>query len=264
MSLAAARLWAFFRRDLVTDLSYRVSFALEALDVAIGVAAFFFLSRLVGGRPDGYDPFAFLLVGIGLNGAMTTALVAFSQGIRSNQQAGTLKALFVLPLSPVAAMLYSSAYPMARATFDAAVYLAAGAFFGLRLGDANVVGALVVFALSLLAFGSLGFVSAAFTLTVKRGDPLLWLVGGLSWLVGGVFYPIDLLPWPLQRLALALPMTHALDALRATLLSGAPLGDVWGSVTVLAGFGLAGFPLALSLVLAALTQARRLGTLSQY
>jgi ABC-2 type transport system permease protein len=264
VSVAAARLRAFFWRDLVTDVSYRVSFALEALDVVIGVAAFFFLSRLVGGRPDGYDPFAFILVGVGLNGAMTTALVAFAHGIRTNQQAGTLKALLTLPLPPAAAMLYSSAYPFARGTLDALVYLAAGASFGLPLGQANIAGAAIVFVLALLAFGSLGLLSAAFTLVWKRGDPLLWLIGGLSWLVGGVFYPIELLPPVLQQLARALPMTHALEALRATLLAGAGLAEVHASLAVLAGFGLIGFPLALAVFLAALTQARRLGTISQY
>jgi ABC-2 type transport system permease protein len=262
--LELARLRAFVWRDLLTDASYRVSFVLEALDVLVGVAAFFFFSRLLGTRPAGYDPFAFILVGVGLNGAMTAALVAFAHGIRSNQEAGTLKALLALPISPVAVTLYSSAYPLVRATLDAAIYLGAGVAFGLSLARANVAGAALVFALALLAFGSLGLVSATFTLVWKRGDPLLWLIGGLSWLIGGVFVPIDLLPPLLQNVAVLLPMTHALEALRATLLGGVGLLDVATPVLVLALFAVVGLPAALGLFLAGLNRARAEGTLSQY
>ena len=70
--------------------------------------------------------------------------------------------------------------------------------------------------------------SAAFTLALKRGDPLLWLSGGLSWLLGGVFFPTDMLPGGLRQAALVLPITHALEALRATLLGDATLKDVGG------------------------------------
>ena len=72
----------FFRRDLVTDLSYKVSFALEAVDILLGIAAFFFFSRLIGDEsPQGYDPFAFILVGIAVNGALSTSLGCFADGI---------------------------------------------------------------------------------------------------------------------------------------------------------------------------------------
>ena len=52
-----------FRRDLLTDLSYKLSFALQALHVLLGIAAYYFLARLLGeSTPGGYAPFPFLLV----------------------------------------------------------------------------------------------------------------------------------------------------------------------------------------------------------
>ena len=74
--------WAFLRRDVQTALSYKVSFAIEAVNIVLVVSAYFFFSRLLAGRsPDGYESFAFILVGIAVKGAMSTALSAYAQGI---------------------------------------------------------------------------------------------------------------------------------------------------------------------------------------
>ncbi len=106
--------------------------------------------------------------------------------------------------------------------------------------------------------------SAAFTLVLKHGDPLVWAFGALSWVLGGVFFPVDMLPTTLQRLSALLPITHVLDALRATLLQGAGLSDVASSVAVLAGFASLGFPLAIAVFGAAVGRVKQTGTLDHY
>ena len=51
--------WAFFRRDLLTDLSYKLSFALQALHILLGIAAYYFLASLLGeSTPGGYAPYS--------------------------------------------------------------------------------------------------------------------------------------------------------------------------------------------------------------
>ncbi len=252
---------AFLRRDLVTDLSYKVSFAIEAIDIAIGVAAFFFLSRLLGADPQGYDPFEFILVGIAVNGALSTTLASFANGIEGDSGSKSLKALLVTPTSPQALVVLSSLYPILRASLDLLLYVVGGLAFGLSFASVNVGGALLVFALSLLAFASLGVLSAAYTLVLKKGEPILWLSGALSWLLGGVFFPVDLLPAALQQAAQLLPITHALEALRALLLSGADLAAVSTHVIVLAGFAFVGLPLAMVVFGTAVRWGQRSGTL---
>ena len=262
---ALAKAKAFFRRDLRTDLSYKVSFAIEGIDILLGVAAFFFFSGLLAGRrPEGYDPFAFILVGIAVNGAMSTALAAYAQGIAAEQSGGTLKTILATRTSPQRLMLYASLYPVTRASLDAGIYLIGGVVFGLAIATANLAAAATVFALALVAFSSVGVFSAAFTLVLKRGDPVVWLFGALSWVLGGVFFPVDMLPAWLQQLAWWLPITHALSALRAVLLAGADLIEVRGSIAVLAAFAGLGFPLALAAFGLAVRRAKQTGTLDQY
>ena len=256
---------AFFARDLRTDLSYKVSFAIEAVDIVLGVAAYFFFSRLLGDtRPDGYDAFAFILIGIAVNGAMSSALTAYAQGIEAEQTGGTLKLLLVTPTAPSAIMLLSSCYPNVRASLDALIYIAGGVAFGVEFDRVNLPAALVVFALALAAFSAVGVGSAAFSLVLKRGDPLVWFFGALSWVFGGVFFPVDMLPDWLQTVSRLLPITHALDALRATLLTGAGLADVARPAGVLAGFALVGFPVALGAFGLAVRRVKQTGTLDHY
>ena len=253
---------AFVRRDLAIDFSYRLSFALEAVHVLIAVAAFYFLAQLVKEhRPGGYASFPFILVGLAVNAYMMTCFVCFSQAIRGSQPAGTLKAILVTPTSSGIFLLCSSVYPFLRASADAGGYLVAGVLFGLPLWHVNVAAAALVFVLSLLAFSSVGIMSATFTLVFRRGDPLLWLFGSGSWLLGGVLYPVDVLPRSLQHLSTLLPITHAADGMRAALLADASPALIAADLRALALFALIGFPLSALLFSLGIDHAKRVGAL---
>jgi len=54
--------------------------------------------------------------------------------------------------------------------------------------------------------------------------------------VSGVFYPIETMPWIFQKIAYILPLTYVNDALRAVMLKGAGVGDIWLDIVVLVGF----------------------------
>src|SRR5438128_1912272 len=88
--------------------------------------------------------------------------------------------------------------------------------FVLELGSA-------VLALTLLALSGIGLASAGIILVTKQGDPVTWFVGITSGFLGGVVFPIEVLPAPIHRVALLLPTTHALAALRQALINGASL-----------------------------------------
>ncbi len=256
------KLLAFLKRDLETDLSYKLSFAFEAAHVAIAVAAFYFFSQLLGNtRPAGYASFPFILVGMTVNAYMTTCLVCFAQTIRGSQTGGTLKAILATPTSATTFLVCSSTYPFVRASLDGAVYIIVGMLFGLSGSQMNPLTAGLVLALSLLAFSSVGIVAASFILVFKRGDPLLWLFGSASWLLGGVLYPTTMLPPALRHLATVLPATYAVDGMRAALLTGASPMAISRELTGLAVFAVIGVPLSCVLFGLGIDHARRMGTL---
>jgi ABC-2 type transport system permease protein len=168
------------------------------------------------------------------------------------------------PTSPLAFLFLSSAYPLLRAAFDAFLYLMGGALMGLSLARINFPAVLLIFLLSELAFSSIGILSATFTMVFKRGDPLLWLFGGLSWLLGGVFYPVDILPRFLRDAAQLLPITHALVGMRAAFLQHASFSTLLPQIEILGLFGLFGLPLSLLAFHWGIQWAKVTGTLSHF
>jgi ABC-2 type transport system permease protein len=253
---------AVFRRDFLTDLRYRLVFIVSLADAALILLSYAFLARVFGDiQPDGFAPLPFLLVGIALTDSLTTALLCVSQGVRNNQQSGTLKALLVLPVSPARLMVLSMPYAALRAAIDFMLFMSVAIALGLPAASIHFGATLLVFVLAVAAIISLGLLSASFTVVFKRGDPVLWALGTITWLLSGVLYPVDVLPPVLVRVSSLLPTTHALAAIRATAIHGAGVADVGADVLVLAGFAVIGIPAGLWIFTQAVNHARRAGTL---
>ena len=79
-----------------------------------------------------------------------------------------------------------------------------------------------------------------------------------------MFYPVEALPEWLRPLAHALPITPALEALRAALFQGASLGALRDQLMALAAFAFLLGPLAAWLFARTLRRARIDGSLGLY
>ncbi len=265
------KLWAFIKRDFLIETSYRFSTLLQIGSIVFTVASYYYLARFVGAaKPAGDNPgaqgyFAFVLIGVAVHEYLTTSLDAFSRGIRESQLAGTLGALLSTQTSLTAVILLSAAYPLVWTTFVVMVYLFLGiGIFGARfaLGDMGAAGLILL--LSIVAFSGLGTMSASFVMVFKRGSPIVWLFGGLSWLLGGVLYPVAVLPWWLRQASAILPITYAIEGLRAALLRDAPWHELWHSIGPLTLIAAIVFPLGIASFQFAARYTRIAGTLEQY
>jgi ABC-2 type transport system permease protein len=261
---------AFLRRDARIYLSYRASFAFQSVSIVLEIALFFYLSRVVDqanfgaeqGLTGGY--FGYAVVGLALLTMVQVSLSSYSYKLREEQTTGTFEALMATPTSPTLIVLSGAAYDLIRAAITGLVLIAAAvAIFGLRLAlDPGSIGIAVVALVGCLGlFASLGVVVGACTVVFKRATAFLaMMVTGLA-LLGGVYFPIEVLPSPIEELARILPFTWALDVVRAALLGGdvdpAQLGGLFASAAVLLPLALVGFNMAVN-------HARRTGTLAQY
>ncbi len=273
MNVPFARLAvAFVVRGVQEEISYRFSSLLHVLGVLFSLFVFYEISRLFPPkvvssylRPYGGNYFAFVVLGVALNDYSGVGLSYLSGTMRRWQTEGPLEAVLASPVS-----LHSMAWLITLegtiwSSVRVALYLAVGliavpAFFSL----AHPWALLVALGLSLAAFSGLGLLSASFILAFKRGNPVIWLVGGLSTLLSGVYYPVDLLPRYLQAAADVFPLTHSLQALRLILLQNAGFGRIWPSLVALLAFDvllLASGHIGLSL---ALEYVRKHGSLSEY
>ncbi len=262
---------AFLKRDLLIEASYRFSFVFQVTSVLFTVASYYFLARFIGSSVvpglDAYggDYFAFVLIGVALYDYLGTSLDAFSRSIRESQLAGTLEALLSTQTSLPTVILSSSAYPFLWTSVGVVIYLALGiGMFEVRLTSGNWAAAALILILAVIVFSGIGILSASFIMVFKRGSPIAWLFGGLSWLLGGVLYPVTVLPEWLQQVSRLLPITYAIEGMRAALLRAAPWPELWSSLGPLFLFAFALIPLSLLSFQYATRHARIAGTLAQY
>jgi ABC-2 type transport system permease protein len=265
------KILAFVKRDLLIESSYRFSFIFEMTSTLLSMAAYYFLARFIeGSLLEGMhvyrgDYFAFVLIGMALHDFFVTSLNAFSRSIREDQLVGTVEALLSTQTSLPIVVVSSSTYPFLRTSLVVVLYLVLGVgLFRLHLTSGNWPAAMLILIMAILVFSGFGILSASFIMVFKRGSPIAWIFGGLGWLLGGVLYPVTVLPDRLQQVAAMLPITYAIEGMRAALLRAAPWSELWSSIAPLLLFAIAILPLSLLSFHYATKWARMTGTLAQY
>ena len=257
---------AIVRRDLLTAIRYRTGFLIMGAGAAAELAAFYYLSRAIGPgfRPDGVDYFPFLLVGTGFYTFLVMGINAFLVIVQEAQQTGTLEILMTTSTPAPVLVFLSAISAFAGNTVQLLFYLGAGLLlFGAPL-HANILGCVVIFALSLTIAVAIGILAAALQLAIQKGSALVWLLGSGAWFMTGTLFPVATLPKPLRVLAQLIPITHSLDGMRMALLQGANWSALAGEIGILALFSLALLPFSLLVFSYTLRRARLQGTLSFY
>jgi ABC-2 type transport system permease protein len=241
------------------------------LGVVFNVAVFFYLSQLVTGsripglERYGADFFPFILIGLAFRGYLGVALMQFAATLRTEQMMGTLEMLLVSPLRVSTFLTASTSYHFLFQTLTVAGYLLLGLLIGsLSITRMNIPVAAVIMIPTIATFAAIGMLSASFLMTFKRGDPINFFINAGATLFGGVFFPIEVLPEPLQVVSKALPITYSLQAMRKALLTGAGLQETGTELLILIGFAVVLVPLSLVFFSTALRKARRDGTLGQF
>lgn len=261
---------AFLRRDRRIETSYRAGLLLRVGGVVVSVGVFYFLSRSFGAAAEPYlvrygsGYFAFVLLGIALMEFLSRSVSGLGAALREGQTTGTLELMLLSPSRLPVILLSSVLWLQVSAAVGAAVFLATGAALGADFSRADVPASLLALAVAILGFTGLGLLAGAVVLLVKRGNPLGWAIRGASVVLGGVLYPVDVLPPLLQSAATFLPITHALAALRGSILLGQGIGELGPTLLVLALSSGACLVAGLAACVAAIHHGRTDGSLAQY
>jgi ABC-2 type transport system permease protein len=256
---------ALLRRDLRIALRYRSGLVFALAGGLLEIAGLYYLSRAIGPgfRPDGMDSYPFLLVGSGLYTFLLMGISCFLSAIQEAQQAGTLEVLMTTPTRPSTVLLLSAISSFAARGITFLMYLAGGLLLaGVHFTHASLFPSFVVLGLSFVVAAALGVSTAAVQLLTQKGSAIIWLLGSAVWMLTGALFPISVLPRWLQFISLAIPMSHALTAMRLALLSGGfPIGLV-KETAWLAAFAVVLLPASLVAFELALRRARLTGSLS--
>lgn len=262
--------WAFVLRDFLVARSYRIGFIITLGGAVGSVLIFYFLSRALGRAVGsnvtayGSDYFGFVVIGMAFTQVVTVGLGAIGGSVRQGQVTGTLELMLISPTRASTALVSSGLYSHISAAGTIMVYLAIGILLGLRFEQANLPVALVAFVLLVISCNALGLIGAAAVLVLKQGNPVNWIVSGASLVLGGVFYPTSSLPDALQAVSRVLPITHALEILRRSLLLGEGFDTLWPRFIALTALVAIYLPLGLWLCHVAVDRAREDGSLAEF
>jgi ABC-2 type transport system permease protein len=141
-------------------------------------------------------------------------------------------------------------------------YLLLGIFiFQVDFSRANWTATLAIAIFTAGTFLGLGMISASYTLVFREASPVELVLGGASRFLAGVYFPIALFPEWLRNLSVLLPLTQSLEAIRKSLILGAPVEAVAKELSTLSVFSLVLLPLGLIGFRWALKEARLRGNL---
>jgi ABC-2 type transport system permease protein len=166
---------------------------------------------------------AFAAIGFAFLGPILNASWAGAEGIRSEQEAGTLELIFVTPSSKIAWLIGKM---MAAQTFSlislTVILVTSSVLFGLDLlSQANIAVAILGMVLTMIGMSSFSFALAGLTFVIKRTQDLNQFLWPTMTFFCGLAFPIEVLPPWAQAVSWIFPLTHGINITRKALLVGA-------------------------------------------
>jgi ABC-2 type transport system permease protein len=223
-------------------------------------------AELKGGESiDVQDYMTFLLIGALIWSYLSMIFDILSETVQWERWEGTIEYTFMSPTSRVTHLLGMGVYAIVYGIIRTALVLGVAMLaFDLDLGNANYVAAVVVLAVCSISLVGFGVVAAVMPLlSPEKGQQVTYIVSALLLLVSGVYYPVNVLPDWMQKLAAVSPVTYGLEGTRAALRDGAGVVELWGSIWPLLIMGVVFVPLGIWVFHLGERYAKRTGKLKR-
>lgn len=176
-----------------------------------------------------------LLPGVLAMNMMFSALFGVGYVIVRYRKNGVLKRFRATPLSAfefLAAQVISRLWIIMAITI--VVYIGTDLFIDFTM-NGSYLNLLLVFTLGAICLISLALLVASRIASEEFAGGALNMLSWPMMFLSGVWFSVEGLHPLLQKLALALPLTHVIDASRAIMIDGAGLADVSGNLITLVG-----------------------------
>ena len=217
------------------------------------------------GVTQGKEKVLYLVVGAMLWGFLSILFHEVSESVSWERWEGTIEYTFMAPVHRFTHLggmcVYAIIYGIIRTVV---LLLAVALFFNLSLQNANFAAALVILVISSLSFIGLGLMAAVLPLmSPEKGSQATHIFQAVLLLISGVYYEINVLPVWIRPLSVVSPATYTLRTMRAALLEGSSLGQMWNTLLFLLIIGLLLIPLGLFIFHLAEIYAKKKGKLKR-
>ena len=176
---------------------------------------------------------------------------------------GTIEYTLMAPVRRLTHMAGQTIFAVLYSLFFTAIILVVTVFlFDIDMSNANLFGGTMMLLVGSLSFIGVGVMGSILPLLFpERGAQLTHVIIALLLLVSGVYYPIEVLPEFLQKMAVFSPATYVLDGTRMALLEGAAFNELWPYVWPTFVMGIIAIPVGLWVFGQAEKYAKRKGKL---
>jgi len=197
---------------------------------------------VVSGNPSYFD---FIAPGIMAMTVMMSVMTGLPVAISQEKEIGTMDGMMVAPVNRLSILLGKTLAQTGRGLIQGVIILGlAMGIFGVAIqGSIALVFALLL--LGVFSFVGLGIVITSFTKDQETAQMLMMTLMFPMMFLSGVFFPIQQMPWYMQDISKALPLTYASDALRKVMVLGANIPQISTDLIVLIVFGVVMIAIAL-------------------
>jgi ABC-2 type transport system permease protein len=198
--------------------------------------------------------FDFIAPGIMAMTVMMSVMTGLPAAISQEKEVGTLDGMMVAPINRLSIIIGKTLAQTARGLLQGVLILVlASILFGVSIQGSI----LLVFGLLLLgvfSFVGLGVVLTSFARDQETAMMVMMTLMFPMMFLSGVFFPVQQMPWYMQDISKALPLTYAADALRKVMVLGAGIPEIATELTVLIAFGVIMIAIAVPVFKRAMTR----------
>jgi ABC-2 type transport system permease protein len=238
-------------------LAYSIANSLAVSYIGLG------MEQLGGEGVDGRYLVLYLVVGTLVWRFLSIIFYWITDVISLERWEGTIEYTLMAPIHRLTHMAGQTLFAVVYSLLFTGIILAVTVLlFKIDLSDANLFGATLVLLSGSLSFIGVGIVGSILPLLFpERGSQMTHVIIAMLLLVSGVYYPIDVLPDLLQKVAIFSPATYVLHGVRIGLLEGASLPSLWPDIWPALLIGLIAIPIGLQIFKMAERYAKRVGKL---
>ena len=185
------------------------------------------------------DYFDTVLLGLLGLGIMTNSIISIAVRISTYRNQAVLKRLLATPLPVWKFFAAEIIAHLLLAMVQALIILAVGVFaFG---GDihGSLGWVLLIVLLGTVVFLNIGFIMSAWARSPAAASGMGNVVALPMMFLAGTFFSTASLPWMLPYVAMVLPLTPMLEALREVAINSAPLWETWPQLAALGAWAIA-------------------------
>jgi ABC-2 type transport system permease protein len=212
---------------------------------------------------DGRYLVLYLVIGTLVWRYLSTVFYWITELISIERWEGTIEYTLMAPIRRLTHMMGQTIFAVIYSLFFTGAILGVTVLiFDLDLSSANLWGGTVMLLSGCLSFVGISVMASTLPLLFpERGAQMTHIIIALLLLVSGVYYPVDVLPGVLQKIAVFSPATYVLDGVREALLEGTPTLALWPYIWPALLMGLIAIPAGLWVFKQAELYAKRSGKL---